>query len=867
MEPSVILLYCISKNRVSVSLLDFEIRIVIPEKSQVNMERTNIDGNRIKREEKFKTSVTNLWRFFAKANVAVVLSFLLLFFIFVVNLYPPHFLDKYIADSFYGKFCSQLYESIRLCPAIGWFTLVVITLVAQYLGWKTVKERLISLGLIVSGLLAIWIASDSFWTYNSWVWKSDFRFWLVAAILSMMPWYIPSIYGVLIQFLSSKNESVGQTDSNGYSLKGFTTDELKADADPISVSYARAIGVWLKTTGNDHSAFAFGLEGKWGSGKSVMLGLIKNELPECVIMDFNPWLALSEKSLVRDFFDALAKTVAENVDSNLYTPIMRYGDAILALEGMGGWFDIVKNYFKSNDEASIKALKERIAGALKKKKTKIYIFLDDIDRLDSDEVFEIFRLVRNTADFPNLIYVAAYDRGYVVSQLDHKGIANAEQYIEKIFNIEVVLPGRRYEQLERELKIELKEMVPEEIPVNNLPVGMGRGVFYSFRDVKRFARQFSVTLMFVYEQVGLEECDLDDLFLLELIRYGHRDIYDLIKHKPRKIFKTPLSPEGVHVLEIKQEFKDTEKQKPRNSLYLLSELIEKSERTNGSFVYVNNYNRFLSFHLERDEITRAEFNLWLYGNEKVEDSLKPLIEKSKPHRSLLFQFSRCDISLLDDKVLKRYFEGLVLLFYLGRYHREEIEKIFLSKLGDNSLGLLSSSDFVLWLTSRLLAPVTPDWHRIAKICKGLRSDDIYHSGNVRLIETVNFRSYLDTVNPEPIEMLDLHSSVRVLYSNSIIWHEEGYETDDGDYEIESYGETPLIDVLEDFYSRYMRSFEERARFVRKLTTYETIDNHGNEYEDYYPDYMVEKEQRDIFGSVRNYQRFLNAAFESKPTTS
>ena len=60
----------------------------------------------------------------------------------------------------------------------------------------------------------------------------------------------------------------------------------------------------------------------------------------------------------------------------------------------------------------------------------VVIVIDDIDRLEKNELFEVLRLIRNTGNFANLIYVVAYDERYVVEQLSNLGIYNGRLYLE-----------------------------------------------------------------------------------------------------------------------------------------------------------------------------------------------------------------------------------------------------------------------------------------------------------------------------------------------------------------------------------------------------------------------------------------------------
>ena len=45
----------------------------------------------------------------------------------------------------------------------------------------------------------------------------------------------------------------------------------------------------------------------------------------------------------------------------------------------------------------------------------------------------MLRLIRNTADFPGIVYIVAYDKGYVAAPLTNRGIRKADIYLEKIF--------------------------------------------------------------------------------------------------------------------------------------------------------------------------------------------------------------------------------------------------------------------------------------------------------------------------------------------------------------------------------------------------------------------------------------------------
>lgn len=91
-------------------------------------------------------------------------------------------------------------------------------------------------------------------------------------------------------------------------------------------------------------------------------------------------------------------------------------------------------------DGSLEKLKNDISNELLHLKKKVFVVIDDVDRLDKDEIFEVLRLVRNTAKFCNIIFVVSMDEKYVIEQLGKKGILDGKLYLEKIFPLVVKLP-------------------------------------------------------------------------------------------------------------------------------------------------------------------------------------------------------------------------------------------------------------------------------------------------------------------------------------------------------------------------------------------------------------------------------------------
>src|SRR5690606_20402884 len=61
-------------------------------------------------------------------------------------------------------------------------------------------------------------------------------------------------------------------------------------------------------------------------------------------------------------------------------------------------------------DVNLDDLKARVEALLKKHEKRIVIYIDDLDRLDKNEIYSIFRLVKLTGDFAYTTYVLSFDQ-------------------------------------------------------------------------------------------------------------------------------------------------------------------------------------------------------------------------------------------------------------------------------------------------------------------------------------------------------------------------------------------------------------------------------------------------------------------------
>lgn len=340
----------------------------------------------------------------------------------------------------------------------------------------------------------------------------------------------------------------------------------------------------------NNKSLVIGLYGKWGSGKSSVLNLIQTHIEiidtqkEIIVVKFNPWRFSDEKSLLLSFLNVFAKAIdveLKEKKEKLSETISKYADA-LAIIPISGINKTVKAISDSFVQDSVEELKLRLDKAIQSVGEKILVVIDDIDRLDKNEIYSILRLVKLNADFPNSIYLLSFDEEMVAEAIGERfgktGKEAGRNFLEKIIQVPLYLPKLLQSDLINYSFNEITKVI------NSLELGISNNDIESFpsyfRDcislrieTPRLVIRYINSIRFSLPLLN-KEVNMSDLLLIEAIKIFYPSHYQYIKENPSYFLKQYMTRTNDYF----HSNIDEEKEFVKNKLDELSIDFDKEEK-------------------------------------------------------------------------------------------------------------------------------------------------------------------------------------------------------------------------------------------------------------------------------------------------
>ncbi|MXV16543.1 KAP family P-loop NTPase fold protein [Hufsiella ginkgonis] len=412
-------------------------------------------------------------------------------------------------------------------------------------------------------------------------------------------------------------------------------------------------------------SLVFGLFGAWGEGKSSVLNFIDEELSkeeDIVRINLNPWRYSDEDSLLINFF----KKISEALDKKLNTKMEQLGGFVKKYGSSGRMFGFdISGIGNSISDVKIEELKKRVDDFLEESTSKIVIFVDDIDRLDKQEIYTLFRLVKLTADFSNTTYILSFDEAMVAAAIGERFGAGDKSsgvsFLEKIIQVPLTIPKAQPEALKKFCF----DMVNNAIDAATIQL--------TEKEVQRFVFQFSTNILPRLNTPRLAvrygnaisfslpllkgEANMIDLMLVEAVKIFYPEHYQFVKANAEYFVGSyehfGIGNDQQKINNLKANFeelgKNLSKNNQANIIDLLSNLFPNLDTVYGNFHFSDDnkndwyvakrivspqyFDRYFSYAVIEGDISDIEFdnllkNLSTNTSQQVADQIREIISRS-----------------------------------------------------------------------------------------------------------------------------------------------------------------------------------------------------------------------------------------------
>lgn len=417
-----------------------------------------------------------------------------------------------------------------------------------------------------------------------------------------------------------------------------------------------------------------GINGTWGEGKTSVLNFIENELSiknEIVCIKFNPWRYSDEDLLIFNFFNKISKALKKRLLNNLERvgKFLGSGSSVLNYDipKVGDISKTVNAVGNLLGKYDLEDLKNRLNKIIVDSNKKLVVFIDDVDRLDKNEIYSLFRLIKLSADFSNTTFILSFDEKIVASAIGCRYGSGEDKsgrdFLEKIVQVPLNVPKANSDALRNycfELINKIFDVHKIEVQDEEL---MNFGYQFTTNIVSRLetprmAVRYANLLSFSLPLLN-KEINISDLLLIEAIKIFYPQHYTFIKQNSdyfisdyKNLFGESDEEKKLQIKskieELGKEFTIHQKKcildliqhlfpylKEAYNSWHTSSYIETSLYKNKNIGSPKYFSRYFSYVVSEGDISDVEFNEFISNLDNFEhlqmaDTISRLVKNGSP---------------------------------------------------------------------------------------------------------------------------------------------------------------------------------------------------------------------------------------------
>lgn len=609
------------------------------------------------------------------------LYYLLLATLFLSGLYALRSdIETYISKMWVGELFDYVYKACITNDLFNFLFTLTLASLFFIIGKKVFQSNGSVLGCIGCIFAILYLSKNTFWIFPK-VFLIDIDYGAFL-IISLMAVLIIDVIAIARKLLNAENANISNVDDRkGYCMDGVYSEPRQIGWD----NYVSDLLALMPHYRLMKESLAIGISGNWGSGKTSFLKSMQKQMnADYRVVTFNPWTCTDKEQIISQFF-ALMREQTENNEESLHEAIQKYQDIVLDADIHPAITFLAKILPLSKKEETLESLKDKIEEAITIDGSKPFaIFIDDLDRLEGNELFEVLRLIRITANFRNVVFVVAYDRDYICNVLNEsKYIKRAEEYIQKIFHLEVSLPKFeddtlldvfmeevvRIASLNERQATRLRQLVMQLLNIDGLSF---TDFVPNFRQARRFANVFALNLKSILAHT--KDFVVKDFIGVELLHFAYPKIHRTLMYKPMILLKLNKGGFSKSKLLVYEGKDNTPSDKLLRKLFYSNN--NETQLTSREVRSQLSYANYFCYRLPNNSIGATEFEMLLIADDLdvVRDGVNVWMRRKDSFDSLYEHFRSYYMhGYKDIKVIRNYI--CALLEFIPQLSDKGIEQI------------------------------------------------------------------------------------------------------------------------------------------------------------------------------------------------